>query len=829
MFFHKLKLKPKLIGGTVFFVILTIFFIVTYMEGAWKDNTTEVTKKMMNEICERNGEKISTVIHDDIQVAQSLAVIMESYKTINPNDRRKVFNTLLKNNLIKHPNIFGLWTCWEPNALDKKDNYYANKSAHDQSGRFIPYWVRDKGQINVKPLEDYTISGAGDYYLLAKNSGRSTITEPFNYSVGGKNILMVTYTIPIKNEGRIVGAVGIDFSLEHFQDMVESIKPYKKTAVALFTNKESIIAHVDKSRIGKKVIETEGNIVGKYLPQFRDAVQKGNSTSFTKYLDMFESETAFQIIPIKIGDTGVTWSIPIAIGLDEAYAKMNSSITTVNIISILAILAISGIIYFLANIIIKRIHKIKNITDELNRGNTNLRSNTKELDEIGDMARSLDTFCDTLEDFVEKMNMVAAGDLNQEISMMSEDDKVAPGLISIIQTLQKLQNEIQTLISDAINGNLSSRGNADLFKGGYKEMVDGLNHTLDAVIEPINGSLETLNLFARGDFRQRIRADYKGDHRKLKDTVNAMADSLTELITMITEAIEATASASSQISSSAEEMAAGAEEQSAQSHEVATAIEQMTQTVVETSQNANLAAQITNDSVQIANEGGQVVANTVKGINKISEVVNEAATNIKALGDNSQKIGEIVQVIDDIADQTNLLALNAAIEAARAGEQGRGFAVVADEVRKLAERTTKATKEIAEMIKQIQKDTLDAVNSMDAGTQQVEKGSELAFQSGESLNKIIEGINKTLDIVNQVAAASEEQSSATTQIATNVEGINNVTQESASGTQQIAHAAEDLNSLTDNLLNTISNFKINKNRKENNLLNEHKSRLLEVN
>ncbi|MFA8341618.1 MAG: methyl-accepting chemotaxis protein [Rhodothermaceae bacterium] len=829
MFFQKLKLKPKLIGGTVFFVVITMFSITQYMESSWKENTTEVTKKMMNEICDRNGEKISTIIHDDIQVAQGLSVMMKSYKTINSTERRKVFNEILKNTLIQHSNLLGLWTCWEPNALDNRDNSNKNKAGHDQTGRFVPYWVRSNGQISVSPLVDYTTPGAGDYYLLAKNSGRSTITEPYLYDVGGKQVLVVTYTVPIKEDGKVVGAVGLDFSLENFQTMIESIKPYQKTAAALFTNQESIIAHVDKARVGKKVIETEADIIGDYMNQFREAIKNGHSTSFTRYLDLFESETAFQIIPIKIADTGVTWSIPIAIGLDEAYAKMNSSITFVNIISILAIIAISGIIFFLANSIIKRIQGIKKVTDELNRGNTTLRLNTNEMDEIGDMARSLDDFCNTLDGFAGTMKLVADGDLNQKVEMMSEDDRVAPGLISIIDSLQNLHKEIQTLISDAINGNLSSRGNSDLFKGGYKEMVDGFNHTLDAIIEPINGSLETLNLFSQGDFRQRITADYKGDHRKLKDTVNSMADSLTSLITAITEAIEATASASSQISSSAEEMAAGAEEQSAQSHEVATAIEQMTQTVVETSQNANLAAQITSDSVQIANEGGEVVENTVQGINKISEVVNEAASNIKALGDNSQKIGEIVQVIDDIADQTNLLALNAAIEAARAGEQGRGFAVVADEVRKLAERTTKATKEIAEMIKQIQKDTLDAVNSMDAGTQQVDKGSELAYQSGESLKRIIEGINKTLDIVNQVAAASEEQSSATTQIATNVEGINNVTQESASGTQQIAHAAEDLNALTDNLLNTIGNFKINRNGESSNMLNQNNTRLLELN
>ena len=162
------------------------------------------------------------------------------------------------------------------------------------------------------------------------------------------------------------------------------------------------------------------------------------------------------------------------------------------------------------------------------------------------------------------------------------------------------------------------------------------------------------------------------------------------------------------------------------------------------------------------------------GMNKIAEVVTEAASTVQELGNSSEKIGEIVQVIDDIADQTNLLALNAAIEAARAGEQGRGFAVVADEVRKLAERTTKATKEIASMIKQIQKETIGAVQSMEKGTVEVSKGKELVEKAGVSLNQIISSSQEVVDNVSQVAAASEEQSATSEQISKNIEAISSV-------------------------------------------------------
>ncbi|MCU7526696.1 MAG: methyl-accepting chemotaxis protein, partial [Ignavibacteria bacterium] len=208
-------------------------------------------------------------------------------------------------------------------------------------------------------------------------------------------------------------------------------------------------------------------------------------------------------------------------------------------------------------------------------------------------------------------------------------------------------------------------------------------------------------------------------------------------------------------------------------------------------------------------KGAKKINDTKKGIEKIVVSSEETSRIVASLSKRSEQIGEITQVIDDIADQTNLLALNAAIEAARAGEQGRGFAVVADEVRKLAERTTKATKEIAETIKAIQDEAKDADSSMGEARIAVEAGMKLTEEVAEVLSEILKGALKTTDVVLQVAAASEEQSSAAEQISKNIEGISSVTQQSAAGTEQIARAAEDLNRLTVNLQEIVAGFKIN--------------------
>ncbi len=300
----------------------------------------------------------------------------------------------------------------------------------------------------------------------------------------------------------------------------------------------------------------------------------------------------------------------------------------------------------------------------------------------------------------------------------------------------------------------------------------------------------------------------KSDKDVLGNSFKTMVNNLTGMIRQLGQNATELVTAATEIASSAEQMSRGANDQNEQMGQVSSAIEEMTATIVESSKNAAEASDGARGASDTAGTGGKVVSETVQGMQRIANVVRESAESIQKLATSADQIGEIIGVIDDIADQTNLLALNAAIEAARAGEQGRGFAVVADEVRKLAERTGKATGEITDMIKGIQTETKEAVHSMETGIQEVDKGRELADQAGTSLTEVVSGSQRVMDMIRQIATATEEQSVAAEQISKNIERIASITKETASGAEQSATAAEELNRQAEGLRQMVGRFKV---------------------
>lgn len=328
------------------------------------------------------------------------------------------------------------------------------------------------------------------------------------------------------------------------------------------------------------------------------------------------------------------------------------------------------------------------------------------------------------------------------------------------------------------------------------------------ITNPLKEAVRVSNKLAEGDLTVEIDVKSKDETGQLLNTMKNTVEKLQDIIQRVAESTHQLVSTSEEVSRTTTIISDGAQKQNSQTEQIATSVEQMTATVMDIAKNANEAAEGAKNATEKASKGGDIVKNTVDGMNKIADAVKESAGTIEALKNSSEQIGEIIAVIDDIADQTNLLALNAAIEAARAGEQGRGFAVVADEVRKLAERTTKATKEIADMIKSIQTDTGGAVTSMEAGSKEVEKGVKSSNEAGDALKQIVEEVQKVTDMVQQIATSTEEQSAASEEINSNVETVASVAKETSTGIIECDNALQDLSKLAVQQRGIVDQFKL---------------------
>ncbi len=334
-------------------------------------------------------------------------------------------------------------------------------------------------------------------------------------------------------------------------------------------------------------------------------------------------------------------------------------------------------------------------------------------------------------------------------------------------------------------------------------------------VNPVDKIRQAAELVAQGNVNVSVDGlSERGDEIGfLIRSFNKMVENMRDLIegTLIKEIIEVSntvANSTSQISSSTEEMSTAVQDQARQIAEIVSAIEEMSRTVVDNAHQAERAEGLAKESSSFATEGSKAVIATIEQMHQLVEVVKNSAQSIQILSKSSDQIGEIIDVIEDIADQTNLLALNAAIEAARAGEQGRGFAVVADEVRKLAERTMKATKEIGKMIKQIQNDTSEAVKIMGSGVRVAETGIQLADNANLALKQIVQNISDVANLISEISRANKEQAKVSEDISKAVESISSISEQTSAGVNQIAKSVEDLSKLTERLRRTVMKFNI---------------------
>lgn len=294
----------------------------------------------------------------------------------------------------------------------------------------------------------------------------------------------------------------------------------------------------------------------------------------------------------------------------------------------------------------------------------------------------------------------------------------------------------------------------------------------------------------------------------IADSVNFTIDELRNLVTQINTTTLQVASAAQETQATALHLTDASDHQAQQITEVSTAITDMAGSIEQVSQNASQSSDVATQSVNLAAQGNEAVKKAISGMDTIREQIQETYKRMKRLGESSQQIGDIVELINDIAEQTNILSLNAAIQAAMAGEAGRGFAVVADEVQRLAERSGSATKQIDALVKTIQSDTNEAISSMERSTTEVVTGAKLSQDAGASLEQIEAVSHRLADLINNISDAAKQQASAAGSSSDNMNVIQEIAMQTSTGANESADSIGRLLELTNELRTSVSGFKL---------------------
>ncbi|AVZ78413.1 chemotaxis protein [Zoogloeaceae bacteirum Par-f-2] len=329
------------------------------------------------------------------------------------------------------------------------------------------------------------------------------------------------------------------------------------------------------------------------------------------------------------------------------------------------------------------------------------------------------------------------------------------------------------------------------------------NQTQQAILRLMN----EMGDLADGDLtiRATVTEDITG---AIADSVNYTIEELSVLVRRINDAAMRVTAATQSAQQTSNELLAATERQAQELKAAGAKVEQMAQSMTESSARALQSAQVARRSLESARKGADAVENTIRGMNEIREKIQETSKRIKRLGESSQEIGEIVELISDITEQTNVLALNAAIQAASAGEAGRGFTVVAEEVQRLAERSAEATKQIAAIVKTIQTDTQDAVGAMENATRDVVEGAQLSDAAGQALAEIGQVSMETARLIEQISTDTQRQAAAATGVAQTMKDILSITEQTTRGTQQTAVSIGQLADLAVELKGSVSGFKV---------------------
>ncbi|MGG0658363.1 methyl-accepting chemotaxis protein [Rummeliibacillus pycnus] len=428
-----MKLLTKIllsILGTCLIVFITIIgFNLYQVDHSSVKNAKKLALKVSETKARDVEAKLNYAMNTSKGVATTLSTMVEKDKA-----NRQLANAVLEKTLQENPSFLSTWTIWEPNAFDGADKKYKNTKGHDETGRFVPYWTRESGQIRLLASDDYDNPKENDYYQLAKDTGKEVILDPYTYQVAGKNVQMTTIVVPIKINDKVVGAVGVDISLDSMQKLNDTIHLYKSGYGAIISNDGTIVSHKSHELVG----ESSYKLVGANSSKVKNAVQTGQPLSYTDVSS--DGADVYKVFsPINIGSTGTPWSLMITIPLDEVKQDTNTMMKYSIIISLIGIIILATLITLIARGLVKPIVKVVDKVQEIAGGNLTTEALTIQTkDEIGQLAKAMNEMSSSTRTLISD----AAG-ISKQVSSHSEElltytNEISEGIEQVSATTEQL-------------------------------------------------------------------------------------------------------------------------------------------------------------------------------------------------------------------------------------------------------------------------------------------------------------------------------------------------------------------------------------------------------
>ncbi|NQY19850.1 MAG: methyl-accepting chemotaxis protein [Campylobacteraceae bacterium] len=735
--FKKLDFSKRLLLSILSIVFISSFVSTYLIEEKIFSSTQDISQKYIQSLTFTNTFKAKEDLNKSVVLsysfASSLSTFINKEQTYTKENIISIMTSLLKSN----PYILGIWLEIDANILFPNQKSLAKKNGHDSDGRFVPYLVRSDNSIVLE--HSYVQSYPSRPWVdKSRVSGKEYITEPYISPINGKKVLVAAISVPVYKNNQFIGTVGINISLDSITKTISKINVYKSGYAFLTTSTGIFISHPNKEFLGKdisKVINDDN-----YSSKLSSKIRNDEKFEYEKKSYGTSKMSYYYTLPFEIAKTGVNWGLTVSVP-EEEYLKDAIFIKWFAIITgIISFLIISFVLVYNTRILEKNLNLISNglnsfftylNKDSLNSEKIKIDSN----DEFGKMAYLINTNVKNIQESLEK-----------DIEDVSE-------VINIVKNVENgyLKNVISKKAS-----------NPELIL-----LCDNFNNMINTLKNNIGKDLNKINIVLDNFSNHNFTANIENPEGKIEISINNLGKEISSLLLKSLNTGLTLEDASKKLITNVDTLNSSSNEAAASLEETAAALEEITSTIISNTENIDNMT-ISSDSLTLSAKDGL----------NLAEETSSAMDNIT---DQVTLITEAISVIDKIAFQTNILSLNAAVEASTAGEAGKGFAVVAQEVRNLASRSAEAAKEIKDLVQN--------------ATAKASYGKNISAEMISGYQDLLKDVNSVDEMIKNISASSKEQESGITQINDAITNLDRQTQENAniaSQTYSIANQTDEL-------------------------------------